>query len=626
MHAAADRDKNIETLLCEALCRGSHARRLAGFEHAHRQALEEDLDHWALLCKGFSNWVRERYNAVNAALERELSSLSQGRDCSAPESSYCDLCRLLFAHVNRRLADDLPGKASRLGIHFQAFHQQISYLLDRASDAYSDLLASKSPHIRAVSAYSLGNIELIRPWADVDAARGECLTRASRMSALRNAERRYSKVTRTADRAELEIAYAPPHNRLAWLEWIRSEAQETSTYELRREQCLLHLARAIAHADKAIHISRSEEGADGRLTYAPPLLTMARALFWRAVYQEECVPRDDILCLLNQAIECAPYDAATQRDVEAFASEVRAATQRNVEAFASEDRGSKRLCKEAAFSRKVRLAYPIGATRRDLDQYFDEPQEGNSASARDELLVLRRWSSYSPLLSGEGHETVGGGYLFHWQDHCVAVDPGVGFIRNLHGRRFRAYDIDTVVMTHQHVDHCADFEPLLSLFKRHASLHKDSGQKKQVTVLYTLSGRERWQNSLLHKLYLDEQGRLLTPPGGVSAAGCPTPIADSQITVQPTPLYGHRDAGDEAAGDRKPTGVGVVFQLRKEKDRDWLRTVGFTSDTGYMDAGGEPVSGYFQGCDIVVVHVSTIADLEGRMKEEDMVMLVLSPY
>jgi len=80
----------------------------------------------------------------------------------------------------------------------------------------------------------------------------------------------------------------------------------------------------------------------------------------------------------------------------------------------------------------------------------------------NEFRVLRRWNSHSPSLL----DVWGGGYLLRWQGKGTIIDPGVSFLRllNLH-TAYGLQDLDMIVATHDHFDHCGDLGTLISLLR-----------------------------------------------------------------------------------------------------------------------------------------------------------------
>jgi ribonuclease BN (tRNA processing enzyme) len=87
----------------------------------------------------------------------------------------------------------------------------------------------------------------------------------------------------------------------------------------------------------------------------------------------------------------------------------------------------------------------------------------NTRANVDELRILRRWNSSSPSVA----DVFGGGYFLRWKGMGTIIDPGCSFLRLFrHWTDFSFNDINMVIVTHDHVDHCQDFGPLISMFRQ----------------------------------------------------------------------------------------------------------------------------------------------------------------
>ena len=91
----------------------------------------------------------------------------------------------------------------------------------------------------------------------------------------------------------------------------------------------------------------------------------------------------------------------------------------------------------------------------------------------DELRVLRRWNSHSPSVAS----VLGGGYFLRWKGKGTIIDPGCAFLRLFrHWTDYSFHDIDMIIVTHDHVDHCQDLSTLVSLFRQfNSQLVKKNG-------------------------------------------------------------------------------------------------------------------------------------------------------
>jgi hypothetical protein len=196
------------------------------------------------------------------------------------------------------------------------------------------------------------------------------------------------------------------------------------------------------------------------------------------------------------------------------------------------------------------------------------------------LLVLKRWNSYSPILSSSDNPSMGGGYFLSWNGKGIVIDPGISYIRNMIERGLRFADIDAVFMTHAHIDHCADFEPLLTLLYEY---NKDrSSQRKHLDIFMNLGALRKFSGWVpmrnpdlrLHALEPDSIRRLENAYG---------------FNVQITPAKHDEILSSEYA-------VGLIFNLGKDC------RIGITGDTGWDPALNE----YYLGCKVFVPHIGSI--------------------
>lgn len=109
-----------------------------------------------------------------------------------------------------------------------------------------------------------------------------------------------------------------------------------------------------------------------------------------------------------------------------------------------------------------------GSGMRELDPPLGQSKRKPSI----EFICLRRYSSFFPFVPRpSAFRALGGGYFVRLHDtrdlpgasYGIAIDPGPDFIGNLYRCGFSLSDIDMVVVTHDHADHAASIDPLLSL-------------------------------------------------------------------------------------------------------------------------------------------------------------------
>ena len=124
----------------------------------------------------------------------------------------------------------------------------------------------------------------------------------------------------------------------------------------------------------------------------------------------------------------------------------------------------------------------VEASREDLHAvpFF----ENTKPPGRDnELEILRRWNSHTPML----YEELGGAYFLRWQGKGVVFDPGCTFVNifrrahpSVHVNPHCMDDIDLVIATHDHIDHCEELSTLIILLRAFNKwIERDAERKRQ---------------------------------------------------------------------------------------------------------------------------------------------------
>lgn len=82
------------------------------------------------------------------------------------------------------------------------------------------------------------------------------------------------------------------------------------------------------------------------------------------------------------------------------------------------------------------------------------------------LVFLKGFSSSIPLIKQaivDLRELEGGGMFLSYNGYGIVIDPGINFLQSFHSYGFSLQDIKCVIVTHSHIDHCADLEKILAL-------------------------------------------------------------------------------------------------------------------------------------------------------------------
>ena len=105
------------------------------------------------------------------------------------------------------------------------------------------------------------------------------------------------------------------------------------------------------------------------------------------------------------------------------------------------------------------------------------PDETEVAPPELKLVCMRRYSSFFPFLPRpSAFRVLGGGYFVRVTEHGsepfgIAIDPGPNFLDNLYRCGYGISDINMIVVTHDHADHVAALDALLSLMNYRRLLH-----------------------------------------------------------------------------------------------------------------------------------------------------------
>jgi hypothetical protein len=209
-----------------------------------------------------------------------------------------------------------------------------------------------------------------------------------------------------------------------------------------------------------------------------------------------------------------------------------------------------------------------------------------------ELVVLRSWSSYTPLISRRGSHPLGlrrhsrgGGYLVRWRGLGIAIDPGIGFVHNLYEAERSINDIDIILVSHNHPDHTIDVPAVLNLF--HVA---GKGKGKHTWIL------SNKVNQRFGQLIGDQHGE------GKSAAVWDIFEVPGVAAIHALPAH-HPDLGNDVANQS----LGFLLDLH-ETDEKKSRRLLFTCDTHWCSNMSQAYQSAVEGkrVDVLVPHLSDV--------------------
>ena len=204
------------------------------------------------------------------------------------------------------------------------------------------------------------------------------------------------------------------------------------------------------------------------------------------------------------------------------------------------------------------------------------------------LCVLRRWNSYTPIMSAQ--DSIGGGYFLSIGGKNIVIDPGFDYVRNYIDEKFNLVDIDYIFITHAHIDHMADLEAIFSLlFEYNEQMPRDNYKKIDLFMnLGSLKKISSWidlKYNYINRIHVIEANQSME-------------IAPN-LHVIPTEAM-HNEILD------KIYAVGLIFQYNDYR-------IGFTGDTGWKQDGS--LAKPFENINILVAHLGSIYPSEFKEKD-----------
>lgn len=107
-------------------------------------------------------------------------------------------------------------------------------------------------------------------------------------------------------------------------------------------------------------------------------------------------------------------------------------------------------------------------------------KKANNENSEILLKVLRQWNSFTPILNTHSiFGGKGGGYFLKFYDKGIVIDPGYNFLNNFFGSGHQFMEIDYVFISHDHDDHTADVESILTLLYQYNEYVKNIKEKPE---------------------------------------------------------------------------------------------------------------------------------------------------
>ncbi len=199
------------------------------------------------------------------------------------------------------------------------------------------------------------------------------------------------------------------------------------------------------------------------------------------------------------------------------------------------------------------------------------------------FINLKNMSSSSPIIynGAFNSEYSGGGFYVKWRGCGIAVDPGYNFTREMSKYGLTIFDIQAVIITHDHLDHnsdarfLADLEYQMKKNGSHIQWYVDASSAKAL------------------KFWIDENDiHIISFPNG-AVSKIESPVPHTQLKPYPTK---HIKNGSVY---RLET-FGFVLDL--QFDNGDVVSLGYTSDTTFFPE----LPQYLDGTSLIIANISSV--------------------
>ncbi|WP_027006925.1 MBL fold metallo-hydrolase [Conexibacter woesei] len=258
-----------------------------------------------------------------------------------------------------------------------------------------------------------------------------------------------------------------------------------------------------------------------------------------------------------------------------------------------------------------------------------------------ELVSMRRFSSAFALLPRPAaFRSLSGGYFVRIRSTPraaplgIVIDPGTDFVETLYRTGFSVADVQMIIVTHDHVDHMAALEPLLSLlYERRQIKGKEADPALRDGELPLLGNRgvlarlrETAQYKQLKLYEFAPQGPArnaercdsATVEGGDSPAEklpesidalnawLKRQLGDMEVRITPVSSEVMREGGHQ--DNSLQASFGFALQVGGLDGP----SIGFTSDMPRSEADCGPLLEPLTSCDVLIAHLSSLPVSELR--------------
>lgn len=262
-----------------------------------------------------------------------------------------------------------------------------------------------------------------------------------------------------------------------------------------------------------------------------------------------------------------------------------------------------------------------------LDNHFSNRFLSNK------LVILKGWSSATPIINSYFRQNYcnGGGFYININGTGIVIDPGCNFIKNMHEQGIRIFDINYIIITHNHIDHNASMMELQNLnyeYNNYISNNQKILKRKKLpnnpNVLTWIVDKETEEQINRNKDFsakidttcIDEKGHTKSKQiqiNEIKTCTLPTNVQEEQANnCAPKRFLNHCNTQDIKIGQKEEIRI-TLFRTYHMKDSFGIKirskinalpfSLGYTSDTGYF----KQLPQHLNGCDILIENISELA-------------------
>lgn len=236
--------------------------------------------------------------------------------------------------------------------------------------------------------------------------------------------------------------------------------------------------------------------------------------------------------------------------------------------------------------------------RSQPKDYYELLHKRLSADLRPKnfFINLKGMSSSSPILYNSALHTdyAGGGFYVRWNGVGIAVDPGYNFLKNLGDYSLTLFDINIVIITHDHIDHNHDARLL-------ADMAYQLNRSNDIQW-YVDAGTAKFLEMYLEPEFLDTVHKVSAASLSLEDVCCLRlnddivlkPFKTRHILSPAAPSTGHRGYkySDRTFG----------FLLELTDGSSGIYQIGYTSDTSFFS----DLPKNLDGVDLLIANISSV--------------------